>query len=40
MADIPEERLAGNASTPPQYIPVSSTKFEVEKIDRKGNFGM
>nr|TKS07772.1 hypothetical protein D5086_0000109800 [Populus alba] len=40
MADIPEERLAGNASIPPQYIPVSSTKFEVEEFDRKGNFGM
>nr|TKS05878.1 hypothetical protein D5086_0000128830 [Populus alba] len=35
MADIPEERLAGNASIPPQYIPVSSTKFEVEKFDGK-----
>nr|TKR74783.1 hypothetical protein D5086_0000291950 [Populus alba] len=40
MADIPEERSAGNASIPPQYIPVSRTKFEVEKFDGKGNFGM
>jgi cell division cycle protein 20 (cofactor of APC complex) len=40
MADIPEERSTGNASIPPQYIPVSSTKFEVEKFDGKGNFGM
>jgi len=29
MADIPEERSAGNASIPPQYIPVLSTKFDV-----------
>jgi cell division cycle protein 20 (cofactor of APC complex) len=40
MADIPEERSAGNASIPPQYIPVLSIKFEVEKFDGKGNFGM
>jgi len=40
MADIPEEKSAGNASIPPQYILVSSTKFEVEKFDGKGNFGM
>jgi len=40
MADIPEEKSAGNVSIPPQYIPVSSTKFEVEKFDGKGNFGM
>jgi len=40
MANIPEERSAGNASIPPQYILVSSTKFEVEKFDGKGNFGM
>lgn len=41
MANIPEEeKSAGNASIPSQYIPVSSTKFEVEKFDRKGNFGM
>ena len=35
MADIPEEKLVGNASIPPQYIPVSNTKFEVEKFDGK-----
>nr|TKS11203.1 hypothetical protein D5086_0000074780 [Populus alba] len=40
MADVPEEKSAGNASIPPQYIPVSNTKFEVEKFDGKGNFGM
>jgi cell division cycle protein 20 (cofactor of APC complex) len=40
MADIPEEKSTGNASIPLQYIPVSSTKFEVEKFDGKGNFGM
>nr|TKS14461.1 hypothetical protein D5086_0000045350 [Populus alba] len=40
MADVPEEKTAGNASIPPQYIPVSNTKFEVEKFDGKGNFGM
>ena len=40
MVDIPKERSARNASIPPQYIPVSSTKFEVEKFGGKGNFGM
>jgi cell division cycle protein 20 (cofactor of APC complex) len=40
MADIPEERSAGNASIPPQYILISSTKFEVEKFDGKANFSM
>ena len=29
----------GSASTLPQYIPVSNTKFEEEKFE-KGNFGL
>nr|TKR83588.1 hypothetical protein D5086_0000263590 [Populus alba] len=35
MADVPEEKSAGNASIPPQYIRYRIPKFEVEKFDGK-----